>query len=143
MMNLISSAKSIEYGLLFIRVGIGLIFVIHGWGKISDPQVWHWMGSQMAHLGISFWPTFWGFLAASAEFFGGLCLIFGIGTRFASAALAFVMLIALFYHLSEGHDFKRYSHALSLLIVFIGLAVAGPGRYALDNKLFKSAHYNK
>lgn len=137
-MFLISSTKSLEYGLFFIRVGIGLIFVVHGWGKIFDPQEWYWMGSQMAHIGITFWPSVWGFLAASAEFFGGLCLVFGFATRVVSAALAFVMLIALTYHWSEGHNFDRYSHALSLLLVFAGLALAGPGRYSFDRKLFNS-----
>lgn len=132
MKMLTTSYDHLEWGLLLIRVGIGLIFVIHGWGKIFNPETWHWMGSQMSNVGIVFFPKFWGFLAASAEFFGGLCLVFGFATRIVSVALAFVMAIALTYHFGEGHDFKRYSHALSLLVIFIGLALAGPGRFSTD-----------
>jgi putative oxidoreductase len=129
---LLSNVQSMELGLLCLRVGIGLIFVIHGWGKITDMQQWHWLGSQMSHLGITFLPTFWGFLGAAAEFFGGLCLVFGFATRIASASLAFVMIIALLYHFNNGDGFKTYSHALSMLLVFVGLFLAGSGKMSLD-----------
>lgn len=130
---LLSNSSSIELGLFCIRVGIGLIFVVHGWGKISNMEQWHWLGSQMSHLGITFLPVFWGFLAAATEFLGGLCLVFGFGTRIASAGLAFVMIVALLYHLNNTDPFKTYSHALSLLLVFIGLFFAGPGSISLDH----------
>jgi hypothetical protein len=38
-------------------------------------QSWQWLGSQMSHVGITFAPQFWGFLAAASEFFGGICLV--------------------------------------------------------------------
>lgn len=82
---LLSNVQSMELGLLCLRVGIGLVFVMHGWGKIIDVQQWHWLGSQMSHVGITFLPALWGFLAAAAEFVGGLCLVFGFATRIVSA----------------------------------------------------------
>ncbi len=130
---LLSSNTSLELGLFLIRVGIGLVFVIHGWGKITNMEQWHWLGSQMSHVGITFLPALWGFLAAATEFFGGLCLVFGFATRFAAALLAFVMFVAVLYHLKNGDAFKTYSHALSLFLVFAGLLLSGPGKFSLDH----------
>lgn len=135
---LLSDQRFLEYGLTFIRVAIGCIFMIHGWGKLSGGvATWHWMGSQMAHLGIVFWPTLWGFLAMLAEFGGGLCLALGLGTRFISAILAFVMIVAMSYHIAKGDSFNNvWSHACTMFFVFIGLCIAGSGVYSLDHYLF-------
>ncbi len=132
---LLSTHTSLELGLFLIRVGIGLVFVIHGWGKITNMEQWHWLGSQMSHVGITFLPAFWGFLAAATEFFGGLCLVFGFATRFAAALLSFVMFVAVLYHLKNGDAFKTYSHALSLFLVFAGLLFSGPGTFSIDHML--------
>jgi putative oxidoreductase len=129
----------LELGYTFIRVAIGSIFVIHGWGKLSGGvQTWQWMGSQMSHLGITFLPTFWGFMAMLTEFVGGFLLIVGLGTRLISLMLAFVMLVAISYHVSKGDGFNDvWSHPFTLLFVFIGLVLAGSGRYSLDHYLFE------
>ena len=131
---LVSNAHTMQLGLLFIRVGVGVMFVVHGWGKvIGGVETWHWLGSQMSNLGITFLPVLWGILAASTEFFGGLCLIFGFGTRVAALLLSFVMFVAVVHHLQKGDSFVGgYSHALTMLLVFIGFVLAGPGRYSLD-----------
>ena len=135
---LLSNHATLNLGLLFIRVGIGLVFVLHGFGKITGgTESWVWLGSQMSHLGITFLPAFWGFLAASAELIGGLCLVFGFATRIVSTALAFVMSVALLYHLDKGDAFGTYAHPLSLLIVFIGMVLAGPGSYSFDHWLYE------
>lgn len=132
----VSNPRTIELGLLFIRVSVGLMFVLHGWGKFfGGPNSWQWLGAQMSNLGITFLPVVWGFLAAATELFGGLCLIFGIGTRLVSLLLSVVMFVAVVYHLKKGDAFMDYSHALTLLLIFIGLFLAGPGSYSLDQYL--------
>ncbi len=44
---LVSNPRHLELGLLFLRVGIGLVFMIHGWGKLSGGvTTWQWMGRR-------------------------------------------------------------------------------------------------
>lgn len=115
-----------ELGSFIIRVGMGAIFMMHGYGKLmGGMESWTWLGSQMQHFGITFFPAVWGFAAAATEFFGGVLLIAGRWTRIAASLIACVMVIALVFHLQKGDGFKQYSHALSILIVMIGLAVRG------------------
>lgn len=122
-----------DVGLLIIRAGIGAVFIKHGFGKIMQgPQSWSWLGSQMAVVGITFLPVFWGLCAVATEFLGGCALVLGIYTRIAAIFMACVMFVAIAYHLNKGDAFTVTSHSISLLIVFIGLIVAGSGRFSID-----------
>ena len=129
----ISNQHSLELGLLVIRVGIGATFAVHGFMKLTaGTEKWFWLGSQLSHVGITFLPTMWGFIAANAEFIGGLCLIFGFATRFAAGLIGVVMAIALLYHYKNNDAWGTYSYALSLLIIMFGILLGGPGSYAFD-----------
>ncbi|HEX2978020.1 MAG TPA: DoxX family protein [Candidatus Babeliales bacterium] len=135
--NLLSSSPALkEYGFAFIRITIGILMICHGFPKImGGVATWQFLGSTMANLGIHLWPTFWGFCAACAEFFGGFALTLGLGTRIASAFLTFTMIVAFLMHWNKGDAFQVYSAALTLLFVFIGLFIAGGGKYSLDSYL--------
>ena len=135
---LMHRAGLVNFGLMVIRVGIGVLFVISGYSKIlGGTQKWLWLGSQMHNLGITFGYLFWGFAAACSEFFGGLLLAFGLLTRIAAFFIGFTMFVALTFHLNKGDTFTTYSHPLSLLFVCIGLLIAGGGIYSLDRLLRK------
>ena len=124
--------------LTFLRIGIGLAFVFHGYPKLMGGiETWTWLGGSMENLGISFYPAFWGFMAAATEFFGGIFLILGLFFKPSTILLAFTMLTALVFHISNGDAFSATSHPLKMLIVFIFMFFAGPGSAALDNN-FKS-----
>ena len=65
-------------GLLIIRVGLGVSFVLHGYPKLAGgPELWGKLGGAMGTLGIDFVPTLWGLVAALTEFGGGILVIFG------------------------------------------------------------------
>lgn len=114
-----------ELGLFIIRVGMGIIFIMHGFPKLAaGVEKWTMLGSAMQNFGITFAPALWGFAAACAEFFGGIALMLGVGTRIAALMIGSVMLVAVVFHLGKGDGFSGYAHALSLLIVMVGLAVA-------------------
>jgi len=132
---LVSNFSHVNLGLLFIRLGVGFsMLLFHGYGKISGgPETWEKLGANMGTLGLDFFPVFWGFMAAFAEFFGSLFLILGILFRPAAALLAITMLVAVTRHLSlppdaAGAGWSGASHALELLAVYVGLLAAGPGK---------------
>lgn len=123
---------STDYGLLIIRLGIGILFMLHGYPKITGgPEMWSQIGGSMGNIGVHFAPAFWGFMAALAEFAGGLCLVLGFIFRPALATMIFTMFIAALMHYKNGDGFNGYNHALECAIIFLGLFVSGPGKYAL------------
>ena len=122
-----------NFGLLIIRLGLGLSFILHGYPKMfGGPDEWQKLGAVMENLGIDVYPAFWGFMAAFAEFGGGIMLLLGFYFRPAVFLMAFTMAMALQMHLFKGDPFKVYSHALELCVVFIGLLFVGPGRFSID-----------
>ena len=69
-------------GLLILRLGIGTMFMYHGYGKFAGgTEMWAKIGGAMSFLGVSSHPEIFGFLAALSEFGGGLCLILGFLVR--------------------------------------------------------------
>ena len=132
--------KHRDVGLLILRVGVGLAFMLHGWPKISGgPEFWAKIGGAMGIVGISFAPTFWGFMAACSEFFGGLFLALGLFARPAAFFMAFTMLIATSMHITGGDGFNVFSHPLKMFFVFAGLIFSGPGRWSLDGLAGRSS----
>ncbi|MDF2572207.1 MAG: DoxX [Sporomusa sp.] len=125
--------KHRDIGILVLRVGIGLMFVFHGWPKISGGvETWTKLGMAMQHLGLGFAPVFWGFMAAVTEFFGGMLIAAGLLTRLAAMALTFNMFVAVVLKFSTGAGLAGASQALEVGIVFLSLIFIGPGRYSVD-----------
>jgi len=126
-----------DLGLLIIRVGIGILFIFHGWPKITGgPQTWEWLSNALTSYGIDL-PGFAGLIPAIAEFGGGILLVLGLFTRTATFFLFGTMFVASLMHLGVGDPFGKISHPLKALAVFAGLFFTGPGKYSLDAKLFK------
>jgi putative oxidoreductase len=123
-----------DFGILLLRVGYGLSFaILHGYDKIKGgTKTWEWLGGQMSVISIDFLPVFWGFMAAFSEFVAAILLILGLLTRPASLLLAFTMLIAMLYHISNGEGF---AHALEAFTVFVVLTIMGAGKYSLDARI--------
>lgn len=127
-----------DTGLLLLRVGIGVMYIYHGAPKIAGgPEKWERLGMAMTSLGIDFAPVFWGFMASFSEFFGAICLLLGLLFRPASFLMAATMAVAATMHLTGGDGLLKASHAIENCILFISLFLIGPGKYALDEKLFK------
>lgn len=137
--SLFSSGNISSYnlGLLVIRVGIGLIFMRHGLPKvIAGVKTWRGIGNHLTVLGITnlpiFLTTFLGFMSACSEGIGGLLLILGLATRVVAFIMACNMAVAVMFHVARHDAWTILSHPLSLLVVFIGLMIAGAGVYSLD-----------
>jgi len=124
-----------DFGLLMLRVGIGIMFVFHGWPKISGgPEVWERLGQAAGVFGLTFAPVFWGFMAAFAEFAGGILLALGLFFRISCGLLLVVMIVAAGMHISNGDGFNGFSHALELAILFASLLFIGPGDWTLAGR---------
>jgi putative oxidoreductase len=124
-----------DEGLLILRVGIGIMFVFHGYPKlIAGPETWAMIGGSMKVLGIGFAQTAWGFMAALSECAGGILLAVGFFTRPACFFLLSTMIVATMMHIGKGDSFLKYSHAMESGILFFSLILIGPGKYSLDGQ---------
>ena len=118
--------------LLLIRVTIAPIFIQSGLGKFTYFKD---TVGFFASLGIPF-PALNAVLATSAEFIGGVLLLFGLFTRLVSLPLAFVMVVAIatakWATISGYSDFIRLQE-WDYLVVFLLFAAVGAGKWSLDH----------
>ena len=123
---------------VLLRLVAGSVFVAHGAQKLF---AWfggyglEGTGQYMASIGLEPGYTM-ALLAGSAEFFGGLALLFGLLVRPAALGLAVTMLVAIFAaHFSAGFFLSNggYEYALTLFAVSVALALQGAGRLSLDS----------
>jgi putative oxidoreductase len=129
-----------DAGLLFLRIGIGILFLLHGWPKISGgPDLWGKLGGEMGKIGLGFAPAFWGFMAAFAEFGGGILLMLGFLFRPALLLMIITMLVAIMHHFTGGDPASNAYQAIEMAILFISLFFIGAGKYSLDEGLFRKS----
>jgi len=126
-------SKFRDLGLLLLRATFGLYMAIgHGWGKIvGGPEQWAGLGGTMEIFGLGFAPTFWGFMAAVAEFVGALLIALGFLTRPAALLLTINMAVAATAHMSGAIEGSP-EMALLYGFVFLSLLFVGPGKYSVD-----------
>lgn len=83
-------------GPLLLRLFLAPVMIQAGWTKFTgfENQV-AWMGNADWGLGLPF-PELMVTLAAGAELFGGIALVFGFATRLFAIPLIITMLVAMF-----------------------------------------------
>lgn len=123
-----------------LRLIAGIIFAAHGGQKLFA-----WFGGYglegtgqwMASIGLT--PGYlMALMAGSAEFFGGLLLLFGLLTRPTALVLAFTMIVAIFStHINNGLFMSNngYEFGLSLLAISVALMLQGGGKFSIDNMI--------
>jgi putative oxidoreductase len=122
-----------DFGLLLLRVLFGLYLAFgHGLGKITGgPEQWAGLGGTMEIFGLGFAPTFWGFMAAIAEFVCALLVAAGFLTRPAALLVVINMSVAATAHITGVID-GGPEMALLYGIAFLSLIFVGPGKYSVD-----------
>ncbi|MGN6395963.1 MAG: DoxX family protein [Mucilaginibacter sp.] len=127
-----------NFGLLVIRLGLGIMFIYHGYPKITGGvKMWEGVGSAAGYVGIHFLPVLWGLLAALAETVGGVLLILGLGFRLVCLVLIIDMLVAISFHLHQSGPMggvNGAAQAIEMAVVFAGLLFVGPGKYSVDKR---------
>jgi putative oxidoreductase len=122
-----------NFGLLIIRVGLGLLFIYHGLPKlIGGPARWEHLGTAAASVGIHFVPMFWGFVCAITETLGGVLVIVGLAFRPVCIVLVLDLIVAAVFTYHVDGSFVAATHAIEDAITFAGLLFIGPGKYSVD-----------
>ena len=113
------------------RLTVGIVFMGTGWGKLHTLDK---VTQFFTDLGIPM-PGFNARLTACTEFFGGLLMLLGLGTRLVALPMAFTMVIAIITAKKDDIDgftslfgFEEWSY----LVFFVWLAVAGARPLSLD-----------
>jgi putative oxidoreductase len=131
----------LNIGLLLIRLVIGVLFIGHGAQKLFG-----WFGGY-GLKGTGGWFESIGMkpgvtvalMAGLTELVGGVLFALGLVTPLGGILIAATMVIAIAkVHGANGlwSTSNGYEYNLVLLAVTIGIALVGPGQYALDAFLF-------
>ena len=126
-----------SYGLLLLRVFVGVAFVGHGtqklfgwWGGYGPQGTGGFFASQGYRWGVPM-----AVLAGLAEAGGGALLALGLLTPLACAAIAVVMLNAIFVVTLKRSFMAGSELELAYLVTVIALAATGPGRFSIDRAI--------
>lgn len=122
--------RKTDIALLILRIVLGATMAfMHGWLKLTGgAEGWESLGKVMRHVGIGFFPVFWGFMAMLIEVGGGICLILGVAVKPVAAAMLSVMLMALIANLAEGYGWEGSVEILEVSAILVCLLLLGPGR---------------
>jgi len=129
-------AEQSEWGLLALRIAVGVIFIVHGWPKITGAR-----GMAAALGGGQAKPVMVGMVTVQGvvEAGGGVLLILGVLTQLVVAAFMIIMVGAIVLKNTQwktgfmaqqttGWEFDFVLLAANLLLFF-----TGPGRLAIQS----------
>lgn len=129
-----------EWSLTVLRIVLGIIFTYHGYGKLFVIGGLPGTAAFFAQVGIPL-ANVSAVVVAFAEFFGGLSLLLGMLTKWASLVLFVEMLVAFFaVHLKAGFLVSGGGYEFVLLIL-ASLAVIffnGAGKLSFGKRFFKN-----
>ena len=140
----LENAINLDFGLLIIRLIIGLLMAFYGFEKMT-----HF--NEMA--ASDFWMKNVNFLGFSSKISLGLTifaelgcsilLILGLFTRISLFFLMFCMawIFLVIFPLSildKGDNGYQFNDAFVYFMIYLGLFFTGSGKYSLDSKLFET-----
>ena len=123
--------------LLLLRLSVGVLFLLHGYPKITHLRLW----ANSLKM-----PLFLCFLSAASMLGGGICLILGFLTLLASVAIVLEIVQGLPfvasdpYLIPEGQyqgpkgkgEPPSWEKAFMYCVMLMAIGVFGPGAYSLD-----------
>lgn len=129
-MNNSLSQQNKDIAMLLLRIGVGIIFIVAGWGKLTGIE-----GVQgfFADIGIPL-AGLMAWVVALVEFAGGIMVLLGAYIRVPAILLAIIMVVAILTT-KLGQDFSAYQLDMMLLFASAALALIGSGGYSVDSKV--------
>ncbi|NOU96721.1 DoxX family membrane protein [Paenibacillus sp. LMG 31456] len=128
------------FGLLLVRLVVGLLFVGHGaqklfgwFGGYGPKGTGGWMESVGIKPGVAM-----AVMAGLMELIGGALFALGLFTPLAAVLITLTMLGAIAkVHGKNGiwSTANGYEYQLVLIVIVIGIALTGAGAYSLDGVL--------
>ena len=118
--------KAVSFLLLLIRLFFGILFFMHGLDKLTNFN--ELSLTYPSVLGFGSYTTL--MVAIFCEFACSMFLLVGLMTRI----LLIPMILSMAFAFFDIHDGMMPEGELSLiyLVIFLGLFIAGPGRYSVD-----------
>jgi putative oxidoreductase len=120
------SCLTTDTGLLILRIGVGAIFIMAGWMKVSNL---HNTVAMFGSMGIG---AFWAYLASFAELIGGIAVLLGIFARIGAILLTITMAVAVYM---VHADMNMVMLPGILLFANLSLVFGGAGKYSLASKM--------
>jgi putative oxidoreductase len=119
--------------LLALRVTLGLIFLFHGYPKLT-----HTHGNLQSVFVEHGLPGYFVYVSGILETFGAVLLLLGLFTRAAASLLAIEMCVAIWkVHSLHGiYGVREYEFPLALAGACFVLATVGAGLVSLDHPIF-------
>jgi putative oxidoreductase len=125
------------YGLLLLRVYVGVAFFGHGtqklfgwWGGYGPQGTGGFFASQGYRWGVPM-----AVMAGLTEAGGGMLLALGLATPLACGMIAVTMLNAIFAVTLKRAFMAGSELELTYLVTAVALAATGPGRFSLDRAI--------
>jgi putative oxidoreductase len=109
--------------MLLVRVGLALVFIAHGWAKLSDMEG---TVAFFASIGLA---SFFAYAVAIVELVGGIAMLVGLYTGVAGILLAVTMLGAIGLVKLGAGFLGGYEFDILLFLSAIAVALGGPGKY--------------
>ena len=119
------------YGVLALRIALGVMFIAHAWLKLAVFTVAGFEGflGKIGLPAILAWPII------LAELLGGLAILLGVYGRLVAVALLPILLGAIFVHAPNGWLFNvpngGWEYPAFMALTALGYALIGDGAYAL------------
>lgn len=114
-----------KYAYALMRIIVGFLFLWHGSQKLFNIPAFNYP-----------MPAFIHYVGGSIEFFGGLLVMVGLGTRWAAFIASGEMAVAYWM----GHGTKAFlplinqgEMAVLYCFIFLTISAAGPGIWSIDN----------
>lgn len=137
-----------SWHLLISRVALGVVVLPHGMqkalGTFGGNGFMGTLEGLSQYMGI---PVVIGVLVILAEFVGSIGLILGIATRFMAFSIfvTFIGAMVMGGHLAHGFFMnwrgQQAGEGIEFFILVLGMAlgllIAGGGKYALDNQIYR------
>ncbi|HEY5844741.1 MAG TPA: DoxX family protein [Mycobacterium sp.] len=130
---------AVDFGLLLLRVVLGLTMAAHGYNKFFGGGRIKGTAGWFESIGMK--PgTFHARVAATTEMAAGIGLAVGLFTPVAAAGFVALMLVAAWtVHRHNGFFIVKEGWEYNLVLAAAAVAIAGigAGRYSLDYALFR------